>query len=81
VYICAVDERKYHELEDGSYYFEIDGIPEHDSSYEEDDRVTAAPFRETKVKFSFLPIRVNIWFFWVMSKLNFGKLLIIFEEK
>jgi len=57
----AVDEEGIHILDDGNFYYEVDGLPEAD--LDEDDgpmqaKSTVQPKKPDKVKFSSSPMKV-----------------------
>ena len=60
VWLCFfTDDVEIHVLDDGSYYFEIDGIPENDVD-DQDALLEIDLKKSTKVQFSKAPIRVRL---------------------
>lgn len=52
------DDAQVHMLDDGSYYFEIDGIPEYDVD-DDDSLPDIETKKQSRVQFSKAPIRVR----------------------
>ena len=57
--VDVVEDYEVHMLPDGTYYFEIDALPEEDLDDDNDSELDVEPRKPTKLTFSKEPIKVS----------------------